>query len=64
VAELPEPERNVVKLRYGINGDRPTPLRETSQRLGIPIREVRELEARALDRLSAMREVEALREAA
>src|SRR5207237_1734560 len=32
---LPEPEREVVKLRYGINGDDPTPLREAGRRLGI-----------------------------
>jgi RNA polymerase primary sigma factor len=64
LTELPEPERNVVKLRYGINGDEPTPLRQTGQELGISTDEVRRLERRALDRLARMRELEGLREAA
>jgi RNA polymerase primary sigma factor len=64
LAELPEAERNVVKLRYGINGDEPTPLRQTGRELGLSLDEVRKLETRALDRLARMREVEGLREAA
>jgi RNA polymerase primary sigma factor len=64
LAELPEAERNVVRLRYGINGDEPTPLRRTGQELGLSVAEVRRLETRALDRLARMREVEGLREAA
>jgi RNA polymerase primary sigma factor len=64
VDRLPEPERNVVRLRYGINGDEATTIRDASRRLGIPGREVQELEARALTRLASEREIEALREAA
>ena len=64
IERLPEPERNVVRLRYGINGDEATTIRDASRRLGIPGREVRELEARALERLASEREIEALREAA
>jgi RNA polymerase primary sigma factor len=64
VDELPEPERNVIRLRYGINGDEPKPLRETGRRLGLSAERVRQLESKALKRLAAMREVEALREAA
>ena len=33
---LPEAERDVVKLRYGIDGDDPTPLREAGRRRGSP----------------------------
>src|SRR5688572_30961387 len=33
--ELPERERTVVALRYGIDGGEPTPLREIGRRLGI-----------------------------
>jgi RNA polymerase primary sigma factor len=64
VLELPEPERKVIQLRYGINGDEPTPLREASRRLELKPSEVRELEGRALKRLGQVREVEALRDAA
>ena len=64
VERLPDEERNVVRLRYGINGDDATSIRDTSRRLGIPGRQVQELEARALKRLAGEREIEALREAA
>ncbi|MGH2984075.1 MAG: sigma-70 family RNA polymerase sigma factor [Solirubrobacterales bacterium] len=64
VEDLPEDERKVIQLRYGINGDEPTPLREASRRLEMKQNEVRELEGRALDRLATLREVEALQDAA
>jgi RNA polymerase primary sigma factor len=64
VMDLPEPEREVIQLRYGIDGDDPTPLREASRRLEKKQSEVRELEGRALDRLARLREVEALKDAA
>jgi RNA polymerase primary sigma factor len=61
---LPERERDVVKLRYGINGDDPTPLRETGRRLGISPERVRQIESRALEQLARTRELEGLNEAA
>lgn len=61
---LPEREREVVKLRYGINGDDPTPLTETGRRLGISQDAVRRIERRALTELAESRELEALRPAA
>jgi RNA polymerase primary sigma factor len=61
---LPEPEREVVKLRYGIDGDDPTPLREAGRRLGMSSETVRELERRALRELAESRELDALRPAA
>jgi RNA polymerase primary sigma factor len=61
---LPEREREVVKLRYGINGDDPTPLSETGRRLGISQDAVRKLERKALSELAQNRELEALRPAA
>jgi RNA polymerase primary sigma factor len=61
---LPERERDVVKLRYGINGDQPTPLRETGRRLGISPERVRQIESRALEHLAMNREIESLHEAA
>ena len=62
--QLPEQERKVVKLRYGINGDNPTPLREAGQMLGMSAEGVRKLEKRALERLAQQREIEGLRDAA
>jgi RNA polymerase primary sigma factor len=62
--QLPEQERQVIKLRYGINGDNPTPLREAGRMLGLSPERVRRIEHKALERLSELREVAALAEAA
>jgi RNA polymerase primary sigma factor len=61
---LPDREREVVKLRYGINGDDPTPLSETGRRLGISSDAVRTIERRALKELAESRELDSLRPAA
>jgi RNA polymerase primary sigma factor len=61
---LPERERQVVKLRYGINGDDPTPLSETGRRLGLSSDQVRKIERKALADLAQSRELEALSHAA
>jgi RNA polymerase primary sigma factor len=62
--QLPEREREVVKLRFGINGDEPTPLREAGRRLGLSPEAVRRVESQALEHLSVNRELAALDEAA
>jgi len=62
--ELPDRERTVVEMRYGIAGGEPTPLREIGRQLGITPERVRQIESRALSRLGRMRELEALRQAA
>jgi RNA polymerase primary sigma factor len=62
--QLPDTERAVVRLRYGINGDRQTPLAEVGRRLELSPTRVQELERTALERLARNQEVAALREAA
>jgi len=65
VETLPEREREVVKLRYGMNGDRdPQSLEEIGRTLGITRERVRQIEAQALARLAERREVAALGESA
>jgi RNA polymerase primary sigma factor len=65
VSELPDPERSVVKLRYGLNGDpRPKSIEEVVRQLDMPRERVRRVESDALRRLARMRELEALEEAA
>ncbi len=51
VASLPEPERRVVELRFGLDGD-PQPLESIGKELGISRERVRQLESDALARLA------------
>jgi RNA polymerase primary sigma factor len=56
--ELPDRERQVIKLRYGLNGDTdPASLEEIGRRMGITRERVRQIETGALKRLAAHREV-------
>ncbi|HMJ95007.1 MAG TPA: sigma-70 family RNA polymerase sigma factor, partial [Thermoleophilaceae bacterium] len=64
IDELPETERDVIRLRFGFEDDDPKPLRETGRRLGLSAERVRQIESRALKRLALRRELEALREVA
>src|SRR6266516_4004371 len=65
VQALPEREQDVLKLRYGMNGDpEPKSLDEIGRRLGLTRERVRQIEAQALERLAVNREIEALRSAA
>ena len=64
VSRLPDRERDVVRLRYGLNGDiEPKSLEEIGRRLGITRERVRQIESEALERLAVQREIEALRAA-
>jgi RNA polymerase primary sigma factor len=64
VESLPDRQQEVVKLRYGLNGDTdPKSLEEIGRRLGVTRERVRQLEAEALERLAINREIEALRAA-
>ncbi len=65
VAELPDRERQVVKLRYGLNGDSdPKSLEAIGRELGLTRERVRQIEAAALERLAVNRELDAVSDAA
>ncbi|HEX5620125.1 MAG TPA: sigma-70 family RNA polymerase sigma factor [Solirubrobacteraceae bacterium] len=65
VRQLPEPEREVIQMRFGLNGDRePASVRETARRLGVRPSDVQRIERHGLEELALRREVAALREAA
>ena len=64
VAQLPEGERNVIRLRFGLAGAEPLNLRQTGIELGIPLSKARELEAQGLSRLAMSNQLEELRRAA
>jgi RNA polymerase primary sigma factor len=61
LAELPALEQEVVKLRYGMEGDEePCTLVQVGKQLGISRERVRRIEATALSYLARAREVQAL----
>ena len=64
VEQLPEAERNVIRMRFGLAGDDPRTLKQTGSELGIRAERARELEERGMRRLSASSELGDLREAA
>jgi RNA polymerase primary sigma factor len=65
VAELPEREREILQLRYGLSGDeRPQSVEQVVRRLGVSRAEVRHIEDSALERLAGRREMEALHDVA
>ena len=64
VETLPEVERDIITLRFGLDREEPHALRETGRRLGLSSERVRQLEDRALRRLAQDNAVAALREAA
>jgi RNA polymerase primary sigma factor len=65
VADLPDREREVVKLRYGLNGHPdPKSVAEVERQLGLSREDVRRLERTALAQLSRVRELQGFRDAA
>jgi RNA polymerase primary sigma factor len=64
VEDLPDVERDIITLRFGLDREEPHALRETGRRLGLSSERVRQLEDRALRRLAKDDAVAALREAA
>jgi len=65
VAELPDPERSVVALRYGLTSDQqPRSVEQVVRTLGLSRVEVRQIEHKALERLAHREELEALRDVA
>jgi RNA polymerase primary sigma factor len=61
LSELPVREQEVVRLRYGLNGNEsPKSIEEIVRRTGIPRDRIRRIESEALARLGQMREMVAL----
>ena len=57
---LPERDRRVLELRYGLDGEEPHTLEHIGRRLGITRERVRQIEIESLSRLASLREIEAV----
>ncbi|HEY8029463.1 MAG TPA: sigma-70 family RNA polymerase sigma factor [Gaiellaceae bacterium] len=65
IEKLPDREKQVIKLRYGMDGDPdPKSLEQIGREMGITRERVRQIELQALQRLAGQREVAALSPAA
>src|SRR3954447_19917463 len=61
VSKLPEREQQVIKLRYGLDGDQdPKSLEMIGREMGLTRERVRQIETQALERLAREREIAAL----
>ena len=60
LAALPEREREVVAMRYGLSGAEPQTLEEIGRRLGLTRERVRQIELESLRRLAGLREMESV----
>ena len=62
LGRLPERERAVLELRYGILDGRSRTLMEVSREFGLTRERIRQIEAQALNRIRGLQEIESLRE--
>jgi RNA polymerase primary sigma factor len=59
---LPERDRKVLELRYGLKGERPRTLEEVGDRFGVTRERIRQIEAKTLNRLKNYRAAQRLRD--
>jgi RNA polymerase primary sigma factor len=62
LAALPERERRVLELRYGLSGDEPSTLEEVGQAFGVTRERIRQIENTTLRKLESLPEAQALRD--
>jgi len=60
LASLPERDRRVLELRYGLRGEEPHTLEHIGKRLGITRERVRQIEVESLHRLASLRDIESV----
>jgi RNA polymerase primary sigma factor len=60
LAELPDRERQVLELRFGLDDDQPKTLREIGEILGLSRERVRQIESRALNKLRRSHKTQSL----
>src|SRR4249919_533251 len=60
LAALPQREREVIVMRYGLTGAEPQTLEEIGRRLGLTRERVRQIELESLRRLASLREMQSV----
>ena len=60
LGSLPDREREVVTLRYGLGGTEPRTLEEIGRRMGLTRERVRQIELDSLRRLAGQREMQSV----
>jgi RNA polymerase primary sigma factor len=63
LSSLPPRERNVIEMRYGLNGDQPRTLEEVGRAFGVTRERIRQIENNTLKKLETLPEAQGLKDA-
>ncbi len=61
VGELDEKEREVIRMRFGLDGEEPKTLQEIGEAMGLSRERIRQIESRAKEKMRRSREAQGLR---
>ena len=61
VGDLEEKEREVIRMRFGLDGEEPRTLQEIGEALGLSRERIRQIESKAKEKLRRSREAQGLR---
>ena len=62
LSSLPKRERQVIEMRFGLNGRKPRTLEEVGQAFGVTRERIRQIENNTLKKLEGLPEAQALRD--
>lgn len=59
--DLTEKERDIIKMRFGLEGDENHTLEEVGKRFGVSRERIRQIEAKAIEKLRKHRDIKKLK---